>query len=219
MLACIYWLTVAADVFFVYEKYDQFRYISKPLLLIILILLYLAETGLRSAFAKIMLGALLCSWAGDILLLFNDFFTAGLVAFLAAHILYIVYLLRIKGNAKGLLQFQPLFGIPVIAWWLLLLGLLNPFLDQLKIPVIVYATILCTVWMLSLNLFWKVDKRTAALFFFGAGQFVLSDSVLAINRFVYPFDILPIIVMITYTSAQFLLVKGSIRHLRAVSGY
>lgn len=71
--------------------------------------------------------------------------------------------------------------------------------------------------MLTLNLFGKTDTKTAALFFSGAAQFVLSDSVLAINRFVYPFEILPVVVMITYCSAQFLLVLGSIRHLRSTN--
>ncbi|WP_152270155.1 lysoplasmalogenase [Agriterribacter humi] len=216
-LGCIYGLAAIADIFFVFNTYEQERLISKPLLMIVLMLMYAAETGVRSTFSKIFLCALLFSWSGDLLLMFNGFFIGGLSAFLAAHVCYIIYTLRINPGAKGVLQFQPLFGIPILAWGILLSGLLLPFLDTLKIPVIIYATVICIFWTLTLNLFGKTDKKTAALFFCGAGQFVLSDSVLAVNQFIYPFKILPPLIMLTYCSAQLLLVLASIRHLRKIN--
>ncbi|HRP55147.1 lysoplasmalogenase [Agriterribacter sp.] len=215
-LGCIYGLVAIADIFFVFNACEQERFISKPLLMIVLMLMYAAETGVRSAFSKIFLLALFFSWAGDLFLMFSGFFTGGLSAFLAAHVCYIIYTLRINPRTKGALQFQPLFAIPILAWGILLAGLLFPFLDALKIPVIIYAAVICTFWMLTLNLFGKTGKKTAALFFFGAGQFVLSDSVLAVNQFVYPFFILPPVIMLTYCSAQLLLVLGSLRHLRSL---
>ena len=216
-LGCIYGLVAIADIFFVFNAYEQERLISKPLLMIVLMLMYAAETGIRTTFSKIFLCALLFSWAGDLLLMLDGFFVAGLSAFLAAHVCYIIYILLIKSRTKGALQFQPLFGIPILAWGILLTGLLLPFLDALKIPVIIYAIVICSFWMLTLNLFGKTDKKTAALFFCGAGQFVLSDSVLAVNQFVYPFNILPPVIMLTYCSAQLLLVLGSIRHIRKIN--
>lgn len=213
-LGCIYGLVAITDILFTFNGYEQGRLFSKPLLMIVLMLLYAAETGIRSSFSKILLSALLFSWCGDVLLLFNGSFIAGLLAFLSAHIFYIIYLFRIGAGVKGALQFQPLLGIPVMAYWLLFSALLLPYLDTLKIPVVIYATVICFFWMLTLNLFGKTDTKTAALFFSGAAQFVLSDSVLAVNKFVYPFEILPVVVMITYCSAQFLLVLGSVRHLR-----
>jgi uncharacterized membrane protein YhhN len=214
VLGCLYGLVAITDISFVFFGYEQSRIFSKPLLMITLMLMYAAETGIRSAFSKILLAALWLSWAGDVLLMIDGLFTGGLAAFLAAHIFYIIYILRISPGIKGALQFQPLFGIPVIAYWILLSALLLPFLDALKIPVFIYASVICSFWMLTLNLFGKTDLKTAALFFCGAGQFVLSDSVLAVNQFIYPFPILPAIVMITYASAQLLLVLGSIRHIR-----
>lgn len=213
-LACIYGLVAMADIFFAFNAFERERLVTKPLLMPVLMLLHVTETGVRSTFSKIFLCALLFSWGGDLLLMFSGLFIGGLSAFLGAHVCYIIYTLRISPNAKGVLQFQPLFGIPVLAWAILFPGLLLPFLDTLKIPVIVYATVICTFWMLTLNLFGKTDKKTAALFFCGAGQFVLSDSLLAVNRFVYPFPMLPPMIMLSYCSAQFLLVFGSIRHLK-----
>ncbi len=213
-LGCVYGLVAMADIFLAFNACEHERLMTKPLLMPVLMLLYVTETGVRSTFSKIFLCALLFSWCGDLLLMFSGLFVGGLVAFLGAHVCYIVYTGRVNPHAKGVLQFQPLFGIPILAWAILFSGLLLPFLDTLKIPVIVYATVICTFWMLTLNLFGKTDKKTAALFFCGAGQFVLSDSVLAVNQFVYPFPMLPPVIMLTYCSAQLLIVLGSIRHLR-----
>lgn len=216
-LGCLYGLVAITDIAFVFFGYEQPRFFSKPLLMITLMMMYAAETGIRSDFSKILFAALLLSWIGDVLLMIDGFFTGGLAAFLGAHIFYIAYMLRISPGIKGALQFQPLFGIPVVAYWILLSALLLPFLNTLKIPVLIYASVICVFWMLTLNLFGKTDYKTAALFFCGAAQFVFSDSVLAINQFIYPFHMLPTIVMITYTSAQLLLVLGSIRHLRKLN--
>jgi len=175
-----------------------------------------SEAGFRNRFSFIFILALFFSWLGDIALMFDGLFIAGLICFLIAQLTYFVYFSGIKGS-KGMIQYQPLFAIPVFVYWLLLCGLLNDFLDTFKMPVFIYGAAICAVWAICWNLFWKIDKKIAALFFFGSFQFVLSDSILAIHRFVYPFDILPVLVMITYCSAQLLLTLGCIRHLYSIS--
>jgi uncharacterized membrane protein YhhN len=60
----------------------------------------------------------------------------------------------------------------------------------------------------------KIDQRAALLFISGAMLFVLSDSLLAINRFRIGFTGAGTWVMLTYCLAQFLLARGSIRHLQ-----
>ena len=210
LLSFAYCLAALLNIYFVYTNNILLAHITKPVLMPLLMAIVFAETGLRDSFSKFFWGGLIFSWLGDIVLMYDGFFIWGLVCFLIAHLFYIVYLLRIKGP-KGLIEFQPLFAIPILVYWLLLAGLLNDFLDALKIPVFIYGAIICSVWVAAFNLFWKIEKKAAALFFFGAFQFVLSDSILAINRFVYPFDMLPVLVMITYCSAQFLLTLGCVR--------
>lgn len=216
LFSFIYCLAALLNIYFVYTNNTLLIHITKPVLMPLLMATVFAETGLRDIFSKLFFVALIFSWLGDIVLMSDDFFIWGLVCFLIAHLFYIIYILRIKGP-KGLIQFQPLFAIPILVYWLLLAALLNDFLDALKIPVFIYGAIICSVWVIALNLFWKIDKKVAALFFFGSFQFVLSDSILAINRFVYPFDILPALVMITYCSAQFLLTLGAIRYSCSLS--
>lgn len=211
LLFFIYCLVAFLHIYLVFINEALFIRITKPALMPLLMAALYAETGLRGNLSKIFLAALVFSWLGDIVLMSDNFFIWGLICFLIAHLFYIIYLLLIKGP-RGLIQHQPLFGIPILVYWILLAGLLNDFLDALKVPVFIYGAVICAVWIVAFNLFWKIDKKIAALFFFGSFQFVLSDSILAINRFVYPFNILPVLVMITYCSAQLLLTLGCIRY-------
>lgn len=170
-----------------------------------------AETSLKTIATKIFVLALFFSWLGDVALRWEGYFIHGLAAFLIAHICFLLFILKIKGN-KGLLQFQPLFALPLVVYLTMLLFVLNDYLEGLKIPVFIYGILITIVCIFSMNLFWKTDKRVAALLFFGSSQFVMSDSLLAIHKFVYPFEILPGLVMLTYCSAQFLLTLGAIRY-------
>ncbi|PWU02727.1 MAG: lysoplasmalogenase [Bacteroidetes bacterium] len=214
----LYWFAVLADLFIVYKGYSTARYFSKPLLMVFLMLAYYFETKASGSFSKILLGGLFFSWLGDIILLNDDYFIVGLICFLITHIIYISYFVSINKKAKGLLQFQPLIGIPVAVYLLLFLWLLWPFLDKLRIPVVFYGFVICFMLICAINLYWKTDRDTAVLFFNGALQFLISDSLLAVHKFVYPFTALPIAVMITYTSAQFLIAQGSINHIGSNTG-
>ena len=210
LLVC-YGLMAVLDISFTFFELDAYRYITKIALMPLLILALWAETGLKTILLKIFAFALFFSWLGDIALRWEAYFIHGLAAFLIAHFCYLFFILKIKGN-KGLLEFQPLFALPLAVYLILLLFVLNDYLEQLKIPVFVYAIVICAVCIFSMNLFWKTDKKVAALLFFGSLQFVISDSLLAINKFVYPFEILPGLVMLTYCSAQFLLTLGAMRN-------
>ncbi|MBS1748321.1 MAG: lysoplasmalogenase [Bacteroidetes bacterium] len=207
----IYALLAILNVFSHFAGISIWHIVTKPLLMPSLILILWIETGLKSVFVKMILWALIFSWAGDITLMKSEYFIFGLIFFLLAHIFYSIGILMIKGS-KGILQFQPLFALPIAVYLILLLSLLNNFLDKLKIPVFMYGIVICTVWMLTMNLFWKTDKKIASLFFFASFQFVLSDSLLAVNHFVYPHYILSALIMATYCSAQYLFILGSISY-------
>jgi uncharacterized membrane protein YhhN len=211
LISCAYALLAFGDILFSFTGVSSWRYITKPLLMPVLMLVLWLESGGSNMFTKLVFLALACSWAGDISLMFTGYFIYGLAFFLIAHIFYLVSILQIKGQ-KGILQFQPLFALPIVVYLVLLLSLLSGFLDKLKTPVFVYSIVICSFWTASMNLFWKTDRKTASLFFFGSLQFVLSDSLLAVNRFVYPYSLLPGLVMATYCAAQFLLIRGAISY-------
>jgi uncharacterized membrane protein YhhN len=204
----LYFFVLASDLGLLWLQSNELRWFTKPLLLLLLMLVVWRNRKQIRLFT-ILLAALLFSWAGDVFLLMKQMFIPGLASFLAAHVCYIFYFLKIQPAKKGLLQFQPLIGIPVVVYILLFLVMLYPFLDTLKIPVTVYGITIGLMLLMSINMKRKLNDDASSLFFNGALQFVISDSLLAVNLFAYPSTVISLCVMLTYASAQYLLVRGA----------
>lgn len=197
-------------------------FIFKPLLLpILFIYFYVSVSGKKDLFFKLILFALFFSWLGDIFLLFEAYFAQGLLSFLIAHLCYIVaYQVSVKGsNKKSILSKYPLLLLPFIGYFLFFYGILFSKLGNLQIPVFVYALILIGMGIFALNRKNKVSEQSFLYIFIGALFFILSDSCIAINKFLYAgnLPLAGLIVMFTYILAQYLIVKGSILHFKNAS--
>lgn len=207
----IYVVVVVLELLFIYFDQSQLRWFTKPLLMPLLMLgLYIASAKRRGTLFYLIFFALLLSWAGDVLLQMKGMFIPGLVSFLLAHVFYIVYFVKTKKDKKGILQQQPLIGIPVLIYILIFLWQLYPFLDALKIPVTVYGITIGTMLLTAINTRRKLSDDAAVLFFIGALLFVVSDSLLAVNLFAKSHFVLSLCVMLTYATAQYLIVKGAL---------
>jgi uncharacterized membrane protein YhhN len=215
-LAVFFWMVVAADIIGIATDISLLHLIAKPLLILILLLL-LAATKTAVPRKHLLLIGLFFSWLGDMFLLFESsyklFFIFGLVCFLITHIFYIIYFLKIQPAAVSLLKKQPLLFLLVIGYGVSLVYFLYPHLNELKIPVMVYAAVICIMLLCSLHIFLKVNKPANALYLSGAAFFVLSDSLLAIDKFYQPFAYAGVCIMLTYCVAQFFIVTGFIKQL------
>ncbi|WP_291286486.1 lysoplasmalogenase [Flavobacterium sp.] len=165
---------------------------------------------------KILLGALLFSWMGDVILLFADigeiYFILGLLFFLIAHLLYCV--LFNKQAKRDIYINKVLFGAGslLIAFYLIgMIMFLMPNLGELRIPVIIYAAVISTMLLFAFNggLSWK--KPGSFYVLAGAVSFVLSDSILAFNKFHAPIEKSSFFIMLTYLVAQYLIVIGILK--------
>ncbi len=190
--------------------------ISKPLLMPLLIGWFL-YSGIRNVTKRnwIIL-ALFFSWLGDVLLMFQEkdalFFILGLSEFLIAHLFYIVFFFNI--NRKEKLKLNWLLIIVVAAYYFALLTILFPTLGDMKIPVTVYGLVISTMLLFALHVASIKNREAAKWLLTGAILFVISDSVLAINKFYYPFEYSGVLIMLTYGMAQWFIVKGAILYLR-----
>lgn len=159
---------------------------------------------------KTLLFALFFSWIGDVLLLFSDkhplFFISGLVAFLIAHLVYIfLFQNQNKINrTKIYLRFSPI----VIIYLLGILSVLWSSLNEMKIPVTIYAFVISTMLLMSIKSYFEWKKPANLLVLIGAVLFVISDSILAINKFYAPVPMSSFLIMSTYLAAQFFIVKS-----------
>jgi uncharacterized membrane protein YhhN len=187
----------------------NFHYATKPLLLLSLILFFLNQSNFLDKKTKFLtLSALLFSLLGDILLMFTsntpNFFIGGLVAFLMAHIMYILVFLKKKNSNKKAL----FFTIVLLIYGLGIFYLLKDGLGDLLVPVIVYMLVILTMVITAFLRHDSVSKLSYNLVFLGAVFFITSDSLLALNKFYEPFQYASILIMLTYAMAQFFIVLG-----------
>lgn len=190
--------------------------ITKPLLLIVLIAYFIISTNsFSSGLKKWILGALFFSWIGDVLLLFVEdnpaFFLAGLSSFLLAHLFYIFFfhIVRIQENVRG----KIFLLLPVLFYYAILMIILSPRLGDMKLPVRIYGIVICFMLMLALHMRYIKYSKAGLLMMTGACLFVVSDSVLAINKFYSPFKYAGVIIMLTYGVAQWLITRGAIEYI------
>lgn len=194
---------------------DELRSISKPLLLPVLALTVYASTSAGKQ-RGVFLVALVFSFLGDVLLMFEHlnalYFIFGLVSFLIAHLLYILFFMRIRKQDPAGSQVSIIVIAFVIAYGLSLVLFLWPSLGDLKIPVAIYAMVICSMLLSSVAVLKLVSLSAAKDFLTGALLFVASDSILALNKFYQPFPWAAVLIMLTYILAQYFLTRGFIHY-------
>jgi uncharacterized membrane protein YhhN len=192
-------------------------YIFKPLIILALIGFFIQGTSLGSeGLKKWIVTALFFSWLGDVLLMFENrnsiFFLFGLSAFLVAHIFYIVFFHSVRMQEKVASRWWLL--LIVVAYYAALIALLSPYLGDMKLPVRIYGIVISFMFLLALHMSFIRNKPAGRKMMTGALLFVVSDSVLAINKFYQPFVAAGVIIMLTYGLAQLLIVLGAIKYIR-----
>jgi uncharacterized membrane protein YhhN len=179
----------AADTLLAATGRDRQRWLTKPLLMPVLMV-----GRDRPAQRALAFGG-----AGDVALLggTEGAFTAGLVSFFAGHVAWIVAVRQRPGG--GLLRGRPVLAVPYVAAF----GALNAYLwnrtGEDRIPVLVYSGALLAMSLVALD---SGSPKTAA----GGALFLTSDALLALEKFGGLH--LPAhegLVMATYTTAQALL--------------
>jgi len=187
----------AIDLFLIFNDQNELRFFTKPLLLPILILMYFSQVNsAKTQLDKLFLAGLTLSFFGDVFLLFNWGFLPGLGSFLLAHVFYIISFR--KKIQKSIWKFWPIIlGL----YASILLVFLFSYLKEMKIPVLIYAVVISAMMYNAL----KTHNRNLMI---GALLFLISDTLLSVNLFLKPLMILNLLVMITYVSAQWFLVRG-----------
>lgn len=144
---------------------------------------------------------LLFSLLGDIFLMLpQDAFVQGLVSFLVAHLFYIA-------------SFSLGTGWVFTGWTFVLLSLyaivllryLYPFLGKMKGPVTVYAFVMLMMAWRAFEKYIQTESVSGLFTMLGSILFVLSDSMLAIDRFVGSRPAFTIFVLSTYFIAQWMI--------------
>ena len=160
-----------------------------------------------------MFAGLFFSWAGDVILEFSqnngNMFILGLACFLLAHVMYFTVFFITPGK-NSILSNRIYLIIPVILYGVGLVFYLYDDLADMRLPVILYAIVILTMLTGAINRIDKVKRTSYYLVLTGAILFVISDSLIAINKFSCHFESSGILIMSTYIIAQYLIVVGYI---------
>jgi uncharacterized membrane protein YhhN len=184
-------------------------YVCKPATLVALIL----AAGLLDPAADAQtrrvwfVAALICSLAGDVLLMLpQDLFVAGLAAFLVAHLFYLVGFWTHGPSAWALAIAVVVVAALVVPLARTILGSIarNGEPPEPRIAVTGYIVVIAAMLATAL----ATGNVVAGA---GAVLFVTSDSMIAWDRFVRPFSWAPVAIMVTYHLGQAGLVASLVR--------
>jgi uncharacterized membrane protein YhhN len=182
-------------------------YIFKPLTMVFIIGVALLGVSDLKSYRNLILAALCCSLAGDVFLMLpSDQFVPGLLSFLLAHLFYIA---AFRTQPSGMLSTW--FGVACVAYGGLMLWLLFPYLGEMKLPVLIYLVVVLVMAWQALCRWAASRNRRALLAALGAVLFVVSDSMIAINRFYGRFSLADVLIMATYFAAQWLIAMSVAR--------
>jgi uncharacterized membrane protein YhhN len=193
----------------------QLEYMVKPLIMI-WIAIYFLLSKQKKQFTVPVLIAFFFSWVGDNFLMFSEnnelFFFAGVGGFFVAQLTYIYTFASFSEvNVRGPIQKNRLLIIPFLVYVAGIYLLLFPGLEGLMKPIIlVYALSLMGMSMMALNRKGRVGQASFRLVFVGSLLFLISDSMIALNKFYHEFTLAGFWIMITYIAAQYLIMQGLI---------
>lgn len=193
----------------------QLEYMVKPLIMIWIAAYFLLYKQ-KKQFVVPVLIAFFFSWVGDNFLMFSAanelFFFAGVGGFFLAQLTYI-YTFATFGevSVKGLVRKNPLLILPFLVYVAGIYTLLFPGLEGLMKPIIlIYALSLVGMSLMALNRKGRVGQTSFRLVFIGSLLFLISDSMIALNKFYHEFAMAGFWIMISYIAAQYLIMRGLI---------
>ena len=143
-------------------------------------------------------------------------FITGLFSFMIAQIFYIftyrVY--QLNNGPKHKKYTKLFFSVVIIGYTMILWAKLYPHLEDMLIPVTIYTLTILIMVLMAITRQYKTSTKSFILVFSGAVIFLLSDSMIAINKFIIPLDYEKILIMSTYILGQFLIISGLIEHIK-----
>lgn len=181
------------------------EWVTKPLVMALLVLAATLAGATGSATGWWLLAALGLSLVGDVALLSDTptRFVVGLASFLLAHVAFVVVFahLGMPRRDLGIVGLALVVGLVAVVGRRVVPAATREGGPALGAAVTAYMVVIGVMVVAA----WTTGHLLVAL---GATVFMVSDAVLATNRFVHERRYGPLAVMVTYHLAQLLLVLG-----------
>ncbi len=215
----LFLIATLLDLAFLVEGNYESRFFSKPFILLGLIIYFfqLSKPIRGTLLSKAILGALIFSWIGDILLLWENLFLYGLGSFLIAQGCYIIgfKVAQFNPGRIGKVNFVRTFilNLPIYFSGAFVFYLINLNLGALKIPVAIYTVVIVMMLTTARERFRNSSNVSFWQVFIGGCFFLISDALIALNKFYEYHQEWEVLIMGTYAIAQLLIVMGIRTHI------
>ena len=199
---------------------QDLRYITKPSLLSsLLIFFYFRSKHLESISRKLGMTALFFMLLGDILLMFvpnsENYFIAGLLAFLIGNSFYIALFFQRK--TIRLKKFL-LFIAFLLTYALTILFIIHDSLGSFFLPVVVYMIVMLNMAKAAFLRCIEVNTASYYLVLIGVILFLVSDTILAIDKFHETIPYAGTLIMLTYGLGQWGITLGVVKQAALKKG-
>ena len=193
--------------------------LTKPLLMpVLLVYMRKSTTGPISLSLLLAAAALIFSFVGDSVLMYASldemYFLIGLGAFAVAQLFYVFSFSKaVNTNIPPLSNIlKILYSTPFLIYSVVFISLIWDGIGALKIPVSIYTALIMSMALSAVYRQGRADRDGVNQVIFGAILFVLSDSLIAINKFYAPMENARFFIMLTYILAQWNIVNGLVKH-------
>jgi alkylglycerol monooxygenase len=167
----------------------------------------------RTRFGLLLVAALAFSLAGDCFLMFPGYFIPGLVSFLVAHLFYVALFKQGVAWLPSRSALAATLGFGAIMYAFIFNGL-DPVL---KVAVAAYVIVIAVMAAQAIGRALVLRDKHSVAVAVGAIFFMLSDSLLAVNKFAFPLPMAQFWILATYYVAQILIACNAVSARAATS--
>jgi uncharacterized membrane protein YhhN len=159
----------------------------------LMVFYHFSVKGKYGLFHRLIMIGLFFSWLGDVILQLADdtltlqvspdlLFVGGLGSFLITQLIYLIAF-SLPGGKNSVFTSRIYQTLLVVMYGCIILYFLYRSLGDMRVPVIGYTVIILLMLLAALNRYCKVNGLSYILVVIGAILFVISDSLIAINKF------------------------------------
>jgi uncharacterized membrane protein YhhN len=168
--------------------------------MILIILIAIIFPAIEIQYKIFIVLGLLFSLFGDMFLIYPEqHFKKGLIAFLIGHICYITAF-----TVSSSVHFTSWIFFPIAIVGVLYLRNILPYSGKMNIPITIYIIIIVIMGWMAMERLNYIPTSGTILAAIGAVLFMISDAVLALNKFRKPFISAELIILTNYFTAQWL---------------
>ena len=210
----LFFIFAGIEIFSEYKEIKKIEYLTKPLLMPLLILFYtfgVIETTSINNVDWLIIVALIGGCAGDIFLMLENeekWFLFGMVAFLINQLFYIISFFLSISDITNFTSWGFFLLGPAI---LILVFTVPRFIkktEDMKIPVLVYLGAILLMHIAAIFRLAEFAGLPFVLVYVGSISFIFSDACIAVNKWAGEFTNARLIIMTTYILAQFYITLG-----------